>query len=82
MIKFQKFDFVLILVMVLMAPVIIFDQIAAEGNMLQAIKNQTSYSLEEIQNTCQGRYLIDVPSLNCGAINQCLSVGLSIAVYI
>jgi hypothetical protein len=41
--------FALILVMTLMAPVIIVDQIVAEGNY----QNQTSYTLEEIQNICQ-----------------------------
>ncbi len=40
--------------------------------------NQTAFTLDEIQKICSGRNLIDVPSLNCTHINQCLSFGLSI----
>ena len=66
----------MLLALALIQPTLIFATV--DRKTLEAIKNQTSYTLEEIRNICQGWYPNDVPSLNCGAINLCLNYGLSI----
>jgi hypothetical protein len=46
---------------------------------VQAQNASLPFTLDEIQDICQGGKLTEVPSLNCDYINRCLNYGSSIS---